>query len=50
MEEITEWQGHSAEQLKAVKDGIERLRALGVEAIDDRLSPRILGPSMNASA
>ena len=33
--EVKDWQGHSLEQLKAMKDGIERLRALGVEAIDD---------------
>jgi hypothetical protein len=33
--EVTEWQGHSPEALKAMKDNIERLRQLGVEAIDD---------------
>ena len=33
--EITEWQGHSPERLQAMKDHIERLRQLGVEAIDD---------------
>jgi len=33
--EVTDWQGHSPEALKAMKDGIERLRQLGVEAIDD---------------
>jgi Rifampin ADP-ribosyl transferase len=33
--EITDWQGHSPEALKAMKDNIERLRRLGVEAIDD---------------
>ena len=32
--EITAWQGHSPEQLKAMKDGLERLRQLGIEAID----------------
>jgi rifampin ADP-ribosylating transferase len=32
--EITDWQGHSPEQLKAMKDGLERLRQLGIEAID----------------
>lgn len=32
--EITEWQGHSPEQLKVMKDHIARLRELGVEAID----------------
>jgi rifampin ADP-ribosylating transferase len=33
--EVKDWQGHSAEQLKGMKDGIERLRQQGVEAIDD---------------
>ena len=33
--EITDWQGHSADELKAMKDGLERLRGLGVEAIED---------------
>ena len=33
--EITDWQGHSAEALKAMKDSLERLKRLGVEAIDD---------------
>jgi hypothetical protein len=33
--EVTDWQGHSPEALKAMKDHIERLRQLGVEAIDD---------------
>jgi len=32
--EIIDWQGHSPEQLKAMKDGIERLRQQGIEAID----------------
>jgi rifampin ADP-ribosylating transferase len=32
--EVTEWQGHSPEQLKAMKDHIEELKRLGVEAID----------------
>ena len=32
--EIIDWQGHSAEQLKAMKDHLERLRQLGIEAID----------------
>ena len=32
--EITEWQGHSPEQLQHMKDHIERLRAQGIEAID----------------
>ena len=33
--EVTDWQGHSAEVLKAMKDNLERLKRLGVEAIDD---------------
>lgn len=33
--EVTGWQGHSPEALQAMKDHIERLRQLGVEAIDD---------------
>ncbi len=33
--EVTDWQGHSAEALKAMKDHIERLSQLGIEAIDD---------------
>src|SRR5688500_1473974 len=32
--EITDWQGHSPEQLKSMKDGLERLRQQGIEAID----------------
>ena len=33
--EVTDWEGHSPEQLQAMKDGLERLRQLGVEAIED---------------
>jgi rifampin ADP-ribosylating transferase len=33
--EITVWQGHSPEQLKAMKDGIERAKQLDIEAIED---------------
>ena len=32
--EITEWQGHPPEQLKSMKDNLERLRQQGIEAID----------------
>lgn len=32
--EVSEWQGHSPEQLQAMKDGIARLQAQGIEAID----------------
>ena len=33
--EVKDWQGHAPEQLQAMKDNIERLRQLGVEAIED---------------
>jgi len=33
--EVTQWQGHSPEELKAMKDGLERLKQEGVEPIDD---------------
>jgi rifampin ADP-ribosylating transferase len=33
--EVTIWQGHSPEQIKAMKDGIERAKELGIEAIED---------------
>jgi rifampin ADP-ribosylating transferase len=33
--EVTDWKGHSPEELKAMKDHIEQLRQLGVEAIED---------------
>ena len=33
--EITDWQEHSPEELKAMKDHLEHLRRLGVEAIED---------------
>jgi hypothetical protein len=33
--EVIDWQGHSPEQLKAMQDNLERLRQLGVEAIED---------------
>lgn len=32
--EVAEWEGHPAEQLKAMTDNIERLKREGVEAID----------------
>lgn len=32
--EVTGWQGHSPEALKAMKDNLERLKRLGIEAID----------------
>ena len=35
MGEVTHWQGHSPEQLKAMKDNLERLKQLGIEAIED---------------
>jgi hypothetical protein len=33
--EITIWQSHAPEQVKAMKDGIERARQMGIEAIED---------------
>jgi len=33
--EITDWTGHSAEQLKAMRDHLEELKRLGIEAIED---------------
>ncbi|RJQ51615.1 MAG: NAD(+)--rifampin ADP-ribosyltransferase [Actinobacteria bacterium] len=32
--EVVDWQGHSHEELKAMKDGLERLKQQGVEPID----------------
>ena len=33
--EVTDWKGHSPEQLKAMKEHLEHLKQLGVEAIED---------------
>ena len=33
--EVVNWQGHPADELKAMKDGIERAKQLGIEAIED---------------
>jgi hypothetical protein len=33
--EVSTWQGHPPEQLQAMKDGLERLKAQGVEPLDD---------------
>jgi rifampin ADP-ribosylating transferase len=33
--EVTEWQGHTPEELKEMRDGIERIKQLGIEAIED---------------
>jgi len=33
--EITDWTGHSPEELKTMSDHLERLKQLGVEAIED---------------
>lgn len=32
--EVAEWQGHSPERLREMKDHLERLKAQGIEAID----------------
>ena len=33
--EVADWQPHSPEQLKTMRDGVERARQLGIEAIED---------------
>ncbi len=33
--EVKDWQGHPPEQLKAMKEHLERLKELGIEAIED---------------
>jgi hypothetical protein len=33
--EITEWQGHAPQVLKAMKDNVGEAKRLGIEAIDD---------------
>ena len=33
--EVTDWQGHSPDQLKTMKDHLEKLKQLGIEAIED---------------
>jgi hypothetical protein len=33
--EIIDWQGHPPEQLKTMKDNVERARQMGIEAIED---------------
>lgn len=33
--EITDWRGHAPEQVQAMKEGLARLAAQGVEAIED---------------
>ena len=33
--EIKDWQGHAPEQLKTMKDHIEKMKQLGIEAIED---------------
>jgi rifampin ADP-ribosylating transferase len=33
--EVKDWQGHSPEQLKAMRDKLERLKQLGIEAIEE---------------
>ena len=33
--EVMDWQGHTPEQLKAMQDNLERLKRLGIEAIED---------------
>ncbi len=33
--ELTDWEGHAPEELQAMKDHLEHLKDLGIEAIDD---------------
>ena len=33
--EFTDWEGHAPDVLQAMKDNLERLNRLGIEAIDD---------------
>ncbi|MGV3597409.1 MAG: NAD(+)--rifampin ADP-ribosyltransferase [Bacteroidota bacterium] len=33
--EVTVWQGHATEQIKVMKEGLERLKEQGIEAIED---------------
>ena len=33
--EVANWQGHSTEQLEAMRDGVEQLKRLGAQIIDD---------------
>ena len=33
--EVIDWPGHPPEQLQAMKDNLERLKAMGIEAIED---------------
>jgi hypothetical protein len=33
--EVTDWQGHAPEQLKAMREHLERLKQQGIEAIED---------------
>jgi hypothetical protein len=33
--EVTIWQGHPSEQVKAMKDGLARLREQGIESLND---------------
>ena len=33
--EVADWEGHAPDVLQAMKDNVERLKQLGIEAIDD---------------
>ena len=33
--EVSDWEGHSPEQLRTMKEHLERLKQLGIEAIED---------------
>jgi hypothetical protein len=34
-DEVKDWKGHTPEQLKTMKDNLQRLKELGIEAIED---------------
>jgi len=34
--EITIWQGHQPEQIKAMKDGLAKLKAQGINSLNDQ--------------
>lgn len=34
--EVTSWQGHSSEQVKAMKDGLAKLKEQGINSLNDQ--------------
>ncbi|WP_291350219.1 hypothetical protein [Desulfosporosinus sp.] len=35
IDEVLDWEGHSPEELKNIRDHLEKLKRLGIEAIND---------------